>query len=81
MRVYIKIPVCSVTYEIKVDDDDTVGSLIASVIDALHQKENIVFSSEPDEFLMMHSESKTILKSERTLKNAGIGNGDTLIIV
>ena len=81
MRVNVRIPVLSQSYEFDIDERKQIAAIIEEIVETVCQQEHVIQKGSTSQLLMMHQETKSILQSYQDPVRAGIRNGDTLIII
>lgn len=81
LRVFAQVPCLSQSYEMQIGENKPMSIVLNEMLAAISQTEHITVEDQPDAFLVLHKERKSILNAYQSAVQAGVRDGDTLIII
>ena len=80
MIVEVRVPLVSSEFEFDLNEEVLICEIQNEIMETICQKLHIENEANP-KTILLHMQSKSILNNYQTLVQAGVKNGDTLIIV
>ena len=80
MIVEVKVPLVSTSFEFELSEEVLICEIQNEIMETICQKLHLENEANM-KTLLLHMQSKSILNNYQTLVQAGVKNGDTLIIV
>ena len=79
--VDVYVPVMDEIYDFYLDEDVEIGLLIPQIAESICQKEQSVLKGNPDAITLWKPDIRSRLMRDTTLRKAGVGSGDRLLLV
>ena len=79
--VDIYVPSVDKTYDFQLNEDIEISTVVEEISEMIGQKEHSKITGQVDQLMLCNYRTSCILSREYTLKEAGIVNGDKLLLV
>ena len=81
MQIMVEFPMLSAEFEFDIDEKKQLFVTVEEAIDAVCGAERFSLKGDLAQLLVLHAEKKAILNKYQNPVEAGVKDGDTLIIV
>ena len=79
--VDIYVPVVNKVYDFSINEKLPVSVIVEELSEVIAQKEGCMTIEHPENFVLCHADTKSIMNADLTVESYGIGNGAKLILV